>query len=148
MKQEKEMRKQAKTEPGTPEGDPSDEHFDGFYEIRWYSRGRVLMSRNYCRDRESVQKYIDRVHEKISLYGSRGCRLIGSSPNYFITIGPDQSGIDIRKAKEAKEPYNMLEDRFDQLHLLYPCPFLGMLDKDGLLAFAEQEKDRNGHDFN
>lgn len=119
-----------------------------FYEVRWYGRGRVLMSRNYCRDSESIQKYIDRVHEKISLYGSGGCRLIGSSPNYFITFGTDQSGIDIRKVKEARWPYNMLEDRFDQLHFLYSCPFLSMLDKDGLLAFAEQEKERNEHDFN
>jgi hypothetical protein len=119
-----------------------------FYEVRWYGRGRVLMSRNYCRDSESIQKYIDRVHEKISLYGSRGCRLIGSSPDYFITVGIDQSGIDIRKVKEARWPYNMLEDRFDQLHFMYSCPFYSMLDKDGLLAFAEQEKERNEHDFN
>ena len=121
---------------------------DEFYEIRWYGRGRVLMSRNYCRDRESVQKYIDSVHERISLYGSRGCQLIGSSPDFFIAVGADQSGIDIRKVKEAREPYNRLEDRFDQLHLLYSCPFLSMLDKDELLAFAEQEKERNEHDFN
>ena len=116
---------------------------DKFYEVRWYSRGRLLMSKNYCRDRKSIQKYIDRVHEKISLYGLRGCQLVGSSPDYFITVDTDQSGIDIRKVKEAKYPYNMLEDRFDQLHFLYSCPFLSLLDKDGLLEFAKQEKERN-----
>lgn len=118
---------------------------DGFYEVRWYGRSRVLMSRNYCRDRGSVQEYINKVYDRISKDGARGCKIIGSDPSYFAAFEIDQSGIEIRMVNEARWPYNRVEDRFDQLHLLYSVPFVSMLDEVGLREFAKQEKERNSH---
>ena len=112
-----------------------------FYEIRWYGCGHVLMSRNYVRDRESVQKYIDGVFVRLSQRPD-GSRTVGRTPDFFVSLGPSQAGVDIRKVKEAKWPYNGLEDRFDQIHFLYCCPFVSMLDKEGLEEFAKQEKER------
>ena len=48
--------------------------------------------------------------------------------------------MSIRKVNEAKEPYNMLEDKFKDLHFLFGCKFLAMLDDEDLKAFSEQEQ--------
>ena len=134
--------KTKKTKAASRRKPPTKKYPDNeFYEIRWYGRGHVLMSRNYVRDKESVQKYIDGVFLRLSQRPD-GSHTTGHSPNFFVSFGPDQAGVDIRKVNEAKWPYNRLEDRFDQIHFLYCCPFVSMLDKEGLEEFAKQEKER------
>lgn len=111
------------------------------YELRWHGSGRTLMSRNYCYDRKGIQEYIDSVGERIKMRKDWSVEIKGNSPDYFETISRnDKSGISIRKVNEAKKPYNMLEDKFKDLHFLFSCKFLAMLDDEDLKAFSEQEQ--------
>lgn len=99
------------------------------------------MSRSYCRDREGVQKYIDAVGERIKAWNDWTTETKGSSPDYFETISRnDRSGVSIRRVDEAREPYNMLVDKFKDLRFLYGCRFSAMLDDADLKAFSEQEQ--------
>lgn len=111
------------------------------YEIRWHGAGRTLMSRNYCRDRAGIQKYIDDVCKRIKVRNDWTTETKGNSPDYFETISRnDRSGVSIRKVNKAKKPYNMLEDKFEDLHFLFSCPFRAMLDDRALKEFSKQEQ--------
>ncbi len=99
------------------------------------------MSRSYCRDREGVQKYIDAVCERIKAWNDWTTQTKGGSPDYFETINRNnQSGVSIRKVNEAREPYNMLVDKFKDVRFLHCCRFSAMLDDANLKAFSEQEQ--------
>ena len=99
------------------------------------------MSRSYCRDREGIQDYIDKVGARIKALNDWTTETKGNSPDYFETISRnDRSGVSIRKVNEARKPYNMLEDKFKDLHFLYSCRFSAMLDDASLKAFLEQEQ--------
>lgn len=111
------------------------------YEVRWHGAGRTLMSRNYCRDRVGVQKYIDDVCRLIKMRNDWTTEIEGNSPEYFETISrKDKAGVSIRRVNKAKEPYNMLEDKFNDLHFLFSVPFRAMLGDRGLKEFARQEQ--------
>ena len=56
------------------------------YEVRWHGRGRTLMSRSYCRNRSSVQQYIDTTLKKLAKINAYHVLINGNSPNYFETI--------------------------------------------------------------
>ena len=111
------------------------------YEVRWHGRGRTLMSRSYCRNRSSVQQYIDDTLKKLAKINAYHVLINGNSPNYFETIDKSDydSGISIRKVDTPKIPYNAIKDKFEDLELLYCVKFLSMLDDNGLKSFAKQE---------
>ena len=115
---------------------------DCLYEVRWHGRGRTLMSRSYCRDRASVQKYIDECNKRLKKQNAFHVLTRGNSPDYFETIDKNDydSGISICKVDKVQEPYNMLEDKFQDLRLLFCCPFRAVIDNEDLKKFAEQEK--------
>ena len=111
------------------------------YEVRWHGVGRTLMSRNYCKDRKGIQKYIDSVGNRIKLRNDWTIETKGNSPDYFETISRnDKSGISIRKVDEVKKPYNMFEDEFKDLHFLFSCKFRAMLNDKDLKDYIEQEQ--------
>ena len=112
------------------------------FEIRWHGRGHVLMSRNFCTDRNGIQKYINGVFDRIKRFHDHSADVRGSTPDLFIVINSDRSGVEIRKVKEARWPYNRLTDNFDEVQFIYAYPFISMLDEDGLREFAKQEKER------
>ena len=114
---------------------------DGVYEVRWHGRGRTLMSRSYCRNRSSVQQYIDDTLKKLAKINAYHVLINGNSPNYFETIDKSDydSGISIRKVDKPQIPYNVIADMFEDLQLLYCCKFLGMLDDNSLKSFVKQE---------
>lgn len=115
---------------------------DCLYEVRWHGAGRTLMSRSYCKDRASIQKYIVSVGKRIKALNDLTTAIKGNSPDYFETISRnDKSGVSIRKVNEAKKPYNMLEDKFENLHFLFICKFRAMLDDEELKMFCEQEQE-------
>ena len=115
---------------------------DCLYEVRWHGAGRTLMSRSYCKDRAGIQKYIDGVGKRIKVLNDWTTVIKGNSPDYFETISRnDKSGVSIRKVNEAKKPYNMLEDKFENLHFLSICKFRAMLDDEDLKMFCEQEQE-------
>ena len=100
------------------------------------------MSRSYCKDRAGIQKYIDGVGKRIKVLNDWTTVIKGNSPDYFETISRnDKSGVSIRKVNEAKKPYNMLEDKFENLHFLSICKFRAMLDDEDLKMFCEQEQE-------
>ena len=115
---------------------------DCVYEVRWHGRGRTLMSRSYCKDRASVQQYIDKCNKRLKALNAFHVLTRGNSPDYFETIDKNDvdSGISIRKVDKAQEPYNMLEDKMQDLHFLFSCPFRAVLDDESLKEFAKQEK--------
>lgn len=115
---------------------------DGVYEVRWHGHGRTLMSRSYCRNRSSVQQYIDATMKRLAKINAYHVLTKGNSPNYFETIDKNDcdSGISIRKVDKAQIPYNAIEDKFEDLQLIYCVKFLAMLDNNGLKSFAKQEK--------
>lgn len=112
------------------------------YEVRWHGRGRILMSRSYCRDRVSVQKYINDIKEKCLRLNAYNVQMKGSTPDYFETIDKSDfdSGISIRKINKPLIPYNMIVNKFDDLYLLYSSSFKTMLNDNDLKSFCEQEK--------
>ena len=111
------------------------------YEVRWHGRGRTLMSRSYCRNRSSVQQYIDATLKKLAKINAYHVLINGNSPNYFETIDKSDydSGISIRKVDKPKIPYNAIKDKFEDLELLYCVKFLSILDNNGLKSFVKQE---------
>ena len=112
------------------------------YEVRWHGNGRTLMSRSYCKDRAGLQKYIDGVGERIKALNDWTTVTKGNSPDHFETISKnDKSGVSIRKVNEARKPYNMLVDKFEDLHFVYCCKFSAMLDDEDLKMFCEQEQE-------
>lgn len=114
---------------------------DCIYEVRWHAAGRTLMSRNYCKDKAGIQKYIDGVCTRIKAHNDWTIEIRGNSPDYFETISRNnKAGVSIRRVNKAKEPYNMFKDKFEDLHFLFSCPFRALLDDRGLKEFAEQEQ--------
>ena len=111
------------------------------YEVRWHGRGRTLMSRSYCRNRSSVQQYIDATLKKLAKINAYHVLINGNSPNYFETIDKSDydSGISIRKVDKPKIPYNVIKDKFEDLELLYCVKFLSILDDNDLKSFVKQE---------
>ena len=111
------------------------------YEVRWHGRGRTLMSRNYCRNRSSVQQYIDATLKKLAKINAYHVLINGNSPNYFETIDKSDydSGILIRKVDKPKIQYNTIKDKFEDLELLYCVKFLSILDDNCLKSFVKQE---------
>ena len=100
------------------------------------------MSRSYCKDRKGVQKYIDMVCKRIKAWNDWTTETKGNGPDYFETISRNnRSGVSIRRVDEAREPYNMLVDKFKDLRFLYCCRFSAMLDDASLKAFLEQEQE-------
>lgn len=113
----------------------------GLYEIRWHGTGRTLMSRSYCRDRNGIQKYIDSIAARMKMRNDWSTKVQGNSPDYYETIDRNtNSGVSIRKVNEVKKPYNMLVDKFADLHFLYCSTFRAILSDEDLKAFAEQEE--------
>ena len=111
------------------------------YEVRWHGRGRTLMSRSYCRNRLSVQQYIDATLKKLAKINAYHVLINGNSPNYFETIDKSDydSGISIRRVDKPKIPYNAIKDKFEDLELLYCVKFLSILDDNCLKSFVKQE---------
>lgn len=116
---------------------------DEVYEVRWHGRGRILMSRSYCRDRSSVQQYIDATLKKLAKINAFHVQINGNSPDYFETIDKNDydSGISIRKVDKPQIPFNVIADKFEDLRLLYCSKFIGMLDDNNLKFFAKQKED-------
>ena len=99
------------------------------------------MSRSYCRNRSSVQQYIDDTLKKLAKINAYHVLINGNSPNYFETIDKSDydSGISIWKVDKPQIPYNVIKDKFEDLELLYSVKFLAILDDIGLKSFVKQE---------
>jgi len=73
---------------------------DIVYLVSWYGRGQTLISVNIVKDRENLQKYIDKTLARIPLTGHT-VQTKGDSPDYFASFDASDnfSGIFIRAKK-------------------------------------------------
>ena len=77
-----------------------DKEDDVVYIVSWYGRGQTLISLNVVKDREDLQKYIDKTLARIPLTG-HVVHTEGNSPDYFMSFDATDhhSGIFIRAKK-------------------------------------------------